>query len=170
MLKVIGKDGNNKKSGTYWMCICDCQKKERVPKQRSIRQDKLLDGRTLSCGCRKLEQETRGKRITNCFDTITYKYGVGITSKGEEFYFDKEDLGKITVVSSAWNFNDAGYLCARDTRENSEKYKNGRRKYVKLKDIIMDKKDGEIVKYINPKNKYDNRKSNLIKLKMQNLI
>ena len=44
-LTVVGIDGNNHKSGTYWMCICDCQNNERVPKQRSIRQDKLLEGK-----------------------------------------------------------------------------------------------------------------------------
>lgn len=166
MLEVVGLDTNNKNKGIYWMCICDCQRNERVPKQRSIRQDKLLEGRTKSCGCLKRKQETRSKRITNCFDTISCDYGIGTTSKGEKFYFDKEDLGRISSVSSSWSFNDAGYLEARDMRDCAEKYSNnGRRKMVKLKDIIMNKQPNEIIKYINPKNKFDNRKTNLRKIK-----
>ena len=165
MLEVVGLDTNSKNQGIYWMCICDCQRKERVPKQRSIRQDKLLAGKTKSCGCLKLKQKTRSKKITNCFDTISNNYGIGTTANGEKFYFDKEDLGKITSVSSSWNVNDAGYLEARDMRDCAERYSNGRRQMVKIKDIIMDKQPNEIVKYINPKHKYDNRKSNLIKIK-----
>lgn len=165
LLKVIGLDHNNKKHGIYWMCECKCQEHERVPKQRAIRQDKLLKGRTLSCGCLKLKQQTRSKYLTNKFDTVSEDYGIGYTSKGEKFYFDKEDLGKITSVSSSWSFNDSGYLGARDMRENAEKYPDGRRKLVYMKDIVMNKNNREVVKYINPKDKNDNRKSNLIKEK-----
>ena len=42
LLKVVGLDYNNKKKGIYWMCECKCQENERFPKQRAIRQDKLL--------------------------------------------------------------------------------------------------------------------------------
>lgn len=147
------------------MCECKCQEHERVPKQRAIRQDKLLEGRTLSCGCLKQKQETRSKHITNKFDTVSEEYGIGYTSKGEKFYFDKEDLGKITSISSSWSINDAGYLGARDMRESKGSYSDGRRKFIKLKDVVMDKQVGERVKYINPNNKNDNRKSNLVKEK-----
>ena len=163
LLKVVGLDYNNKKKGIYWMCECKCQENERVPKQRAIRQDKLLEGRTLSCGCLKKKQKTRGKHLTNMFDTVTENYGIGYTAKGEKFYFDKEDLGKITNISSSWHFNDSGYLGARDKRENAEKYPNGKRKIIYMKDVVMDKLPGEIVKYINPNDKNDNRKSNLVK-------
>lgn len=163
LLKVIGLDYNNKNHGIYWMCECKCQEHERVPKQIPRRQDKLLEGRTLSCGCLKKKQKTRSKHLTNKFDTVSEDFGIGYTSKGEKFYFDKEDLCKITSVSSCWHFNDSGYLCARDMRDNAEKYSNGRRKLVYMKHIIMDKKDGEVVKYVNPNNKNDNRKANLKK-------
>ena len=163
MLEVVGLDTNSKNQGIYWMCICDCQRQERVPKQRSIRQDKLLAGKTKSCGCLKLKQKTRSKKITNCFDTISNDYGIGTTANGEKFYFDKEDLGKITSISSSWSFNDSGYLGARDMRENAERYHDGRRKFIYMKDIVMNKLPGEIVKYINPNDKNDNRKSNLVK-------
>ena len=50
-----------------------------------------------------------------------------------------------------------------DIKEYAEKYHNGRRKFIYMKDIVMDKLPGEIVKYINPNDKNDNRKSNLVK-------
>ena len=111
----------------------------------------------------KEKQKTRSKHLTNKFDSISEDYGIGYTSKGEKFYFDKDDLEKITSISSSWSFNDSGYLGARDMRENAEKYPNGRRKFIYLKDVVMNKKDGEVVKYINSNDKNDNRKSNLIK-------
>ena len=118
------------------MCECKCEENKRVPKQRAIRQDKLLEGRTLSCGCLKLKQKTRGRCTTNKFDIVSEEYGIGCTAKGEKFYFDKEDLSKITSVSSSWSFNDGGYLCARDMRENAEKYSDGRKKLIYMKDYL----------------------------------
>lgn len=163
MLYVIGRDYNIEPyKQKHWMCVCDCQLKERVPKQRSIREDKLLEGRTLSCGCRKLLQKTRGIQNTNTFQLETYEYGVGYTNNGEEFLFDKEDYEKIINVSRSWHFNDGGYLEARDMRKNAMRYKNGRRKMVYLKDIVMNKNNGEKVTY-KTQNKNDNRKNNLIK-------
>ena len=161
-MKVVGRDFNSNKEGIYWMCECDCQKGVRVPKQRSIRQDKLLEGRTLSCGCLKLKQKTRGTRSTNTFE-IDGDTCIGYTSKGEKFLFDLEDFDLIKSVSESWHFNDSGYVTARDIRETSEKYKNGRSKLVYMKDIVMHKQLGETVRYINFKDKNDNRKSNLKK-------
>lgn len=163
-LTVVGIDGNNHKSGTYWMCICDCQNNERVPKQRSIRQDKLLEGKTLSCGCLKKEQKTRGKRKTNIFDlTSSDEYAIGYTFKGERFIFDKEDFDLIKTVSECWHFNDGGYLEARDKRGNNL-YKNNKKKMVYMKDIVMNKKEGEIVKFVT-KDKSNMCKNNLLKIK-----
>lgn len=162
-LYVVGRDYNNKKIGIYWMCICVCQMHERVPKQRSIRQDKLLEGRTLSCGCKKLEQKTRGIHSTNHFDLISNTYGIGYTAKNEKFIFDKEDYGKIISISKSWHFNDGGYLEARDMRPDAEKYENGRRKIVYMKDIVMNKRNGKIVRFKDIKRKFDIRKSNLKK-------
>lgn len=128
----------------------------------SIRQDKLLEGRTLSCGYNKDLQQTRSKHNTNKF-VLDGKYGIGYTYKGEKFYFDLEDYEKIIAVSQAWSFNDSGYLGARDMRDGALRYKNGRRKFVYLKDIIMNKEDGQTVVFIDKKKKYDCRKNNLIK-------
>ena len=163
-LTVVGPDYNNTNIvGRYWMCVCDCQLGERVPKQRSIREDKLLEGRTLSCGCNKLEQKTRSCHNTNHFDLDSNTYGIGYTADNEKFIFDKDDYGKIVSISESWHFNDGGYLEARDMRSDAEKYENGRRKIVYMKDIVMNKKKGEIVRIKDIKRKFDVRKSNLKK-------
>ena len=159
LFRTENKIESNGRKRVMWHCKCDCGN------ETDVRASDLKMGKIKSCGCLKLKQKTRSKKITNCFDTISNDYGIGTTANGEKFYFDKEDLGKITSVSSSWNVNDAGYLEARDMRDCAERYSNGRRQMVKIKDIIMDKQPNEIVKYINPKHKYDNRKSNLIKIK-----
>lgn len=163
-LTVIGRDTNNKHNGKWWMCICDCQKGKRVPMQIPRREDKLLRGNTTSCGCAKNEQKTRGKHYTNKFDLFSEDYGIGYTSNGKVFYFDKEDFDLIVSTSKCWNFNDDNYLFAVDKRENADRYENGRRKLIKLKDLVMNKKHGEIVKYVDCTKTYDNRKCNLIKI------
>lgn len=163
-LEVISKSEKDERSGTYWTCKCHCPEctKRRTIKYVSIRQDKLLEGRTLSCGYQKDLQKTRAKKETNSFKNNT-EYYIGYTYKGEEFWFDLEDYELVTTVSKSWFFNDGGYLIARDMRDNAPKYKDGRRKIVHLKDVVMNKQHGEKVFYIDNKSKYDNRKSNLKK-------
>jgi hypothetical protein len=128
----------------------------------SIRQDKLLEGRTKSCGYKKDLQKTRSKRETNRFE-IKDDYVVGYTYDGEKFYFDKDDYELVTSVSMSWSFNDSGYLGARDMRDGIGRYPDGRRKFVRLKDIVMRKQSGERVEYIDKSARHDNRKSNLIR-------
>ncbi len=163
-LEVIRKNEEDERTGTYYFCKCHCPEcsKSRNPKIVSIRQDKLKEGRTLSCGYNKELQKTRGIKNTNKFK-LYKNYYIGYTSKGEFFYFDKEDYDLITSVSTSWSFNDGGYLAARDKRKDSEKYANGNRKLVYLKDIVLKKQDGERVEYVDKLSKYDNRKSNLKK-------
>ena len=48
-------------------------------------------------------------------------------------------------------------------RPDAEKYENGRRKIVYMKDIVMNKRNGEIVRFKDIKRKFDIRKSNLKK-------
>lgn len=165
-LKVIRKNEEDKRQGTYWLCECSCPEctKRRIPKLVSIRQDKLLEGRTKSCGYNKDLQETRGAKNTNKFE-VNQDYCVGYTYKGEKFYFDTSDYDLVTGVSTCWHFNDSGYVTARDMRESSGRYQTtGRRRIVYLKDIVMGKQKGEQVKYVNYTAKNDNRKSNLMKV------
>lgn len=48
-LTVLYKDQNNKKTGTYWVCQCDCGN------IKSVRRDHLINGHIKSCGCYNIE-------------------------------------------------------------------------------------------------------------------
>lgn len=163
-LEVISKNSEDERTGTYWLCKCNCPEctSRRNKKLISIRQDKLLEGRTSSCGYSKELQKTRGNFETNKFD-IKEDYCIGYTYKGDKFIFDLDDYDLVISVSKSWSYNDSGYVAARDKRKDSKKYKDGRSQYVYLKDVVMNKKPGQKVEYVNKKNKFDNRKSNLIK-------
>jgi hypothetical protein len=93
---------------------------------------------------------------TNVYD-LTGEYGIGYTSKGEEFWFDLEDYDKIKDY--CWYLAGHGYFKARTLK--SDNFKSDK---IYLHRIIMDAKDGELVDHIHHnKNEcnYDNRKSNL---------
>ena len=71
------------------MCKCDCGNFVEI-----VGID-LRNGHTKSCGCIHSEQlVNRNKEMAkeNAWDTTSKEYGIGYTSKGEEFYFDKEDF------------------------------------------------------------------------------
>ena len=48
----------------------------------------LRNGNTTSCGCVRKEKTKERMKKFNTYDLETYEYGVGYTTKGEEFYFD----------------------------------------------------------------------------------
>lgn len=76
-------------------------------------------------------------------------YGIGYTSKGEEFYFDLEDYDKIKDY--CWCINKSGYCCARNCNNKNIIY---------LHRLILDIHSNLYADHINH-NKNDNRKSNL---------
>jgi len=79
-------------------------------------------------------------------------YMVGITSKGEEFCFDKEDFHKVSKYTWALLQTKIGpYVITND---------NKTRKRILLHRLIMNPPDGMIVDHINH-NGVDNRKSEL---------
>lgn len=95
---------------TYWICKCSCGNKDDL----SIRGD-ALGKRTWSCGCYHKEQAAKyckeNYTKTNKYD-LSGEYGIGWTSKNEEFWFDLEDYDKIKGY--CWSIADSGYLQARD--------------------------------------------------------
>lgn len=99
-------------------------------------------GRIKSCGCSRKGIKVKRKRW-NKYD-LTHEYGIGYTTKGEIFYFDLEDYGKIKPYS--WGTAN-GYICARI---------NG--KTTRMHRFILNA--SKIVDHINH-NKADNRKFNL---------
>src|SRR6185369_2984799 len=90
-LKVIELFGFTKSNKAVWLCLCDCGNETTVVGSH------LINGNTKSCGCYKMEvarSKKSYKRKTNTYD-LSGKYGIGFTTKDEEFYFDLEDYNKI---------------------------------------------------------------------------
>ena len=75
---------------------------------------------------------------------LSGEYGIGFTSKGEEFYFDLEDYDKVS--EHTWCLDAYGYV------------KNGRS--LLMHRLVMDAQDGMVVDHINHDTR-DNRKANL---------
>lgn len=85
---------------TSWHCKCDCGN------ELDVIGNSLKSGGTKSCGC--LQKELKKKY--NTYD-LSGEYGIGYTTKGEEFYFDLEDYDKIKDY--CWCINKQGYVIAR---------------------------------------------------------
>lgn len=98
-----------------WKCKCDCGN-EVVVIGKSL--TKKNNG-TKSCGClaKEVARETMYKtsKKYNTYD-LSGEYGIGYTSKGEEFYFDLEDYDKIKDY--CWHINEQGYVVTKDANRN----------------------------------------------------
>lgn len=132
---------------SQWLCQCECG-------QTTItRGAHLIDGTTQSCGCLK-KQKLNNRKLNNKFD-LNGDFGIGYTTKGEEFWFDKEDY--YLICEYCWRYDKKGYVVA---------YDKNTKKVVKLHRLVMGVTDKKIKidhKSHPPRNehKYDNRKSNL---------
>lgn len=156
----IGKDGRKE---IMWECLCDCGNPNPVVVMGSNLKRKNRG--TQSCGClaRELSSERAKETVkelhkknhkVNTYD-LSGEYAIGYTSKGEEFWFDKEDYN--LVKDYCWHYTQKGYLEA----TNAET-----RKAIKLHRLVMGvtnlkvqvdhKKHPTIYEH-----KIDNRKSNL---------
>ena len=154
-LTVVKRGENDKYGKTQWWCECDCQlllpEKER--KLKLIPAKALKSGATQSCGCLQREMASKKNKKFNQYD-LTGEYGIGYTSKGEEFYFDLEDYDKIKdyhwYISTTYGYVITG-------KRNSEK------QTIAFHRIVMNCEDPNIeidhIHGINSRN--DNRKSNL---------
>ena len=122
---------------TAWLCQCDCGN---ILKTRSF---SLTNGTTKSCGCLAKELRVARMKKYNTYD-LTGEYGIGYTSKGEEFYFDLEDYDK--VKDYCWNKHKE-YIATRNVSG-----------YILFHRLVMGISDENIaVDHINH-NKSDNRK------------
>jgi len=83
-LTVLNLKSIRKYGIVYWRCICDCGNKAEL----EIRASHLKAGTIKSCGC------LLTKRKGNDYD-LNGNFGIGYTSKKEEFYFDLDDFEKI---------------------------------------------------------------------------
>ena len=149
---------SKEKNITKWKCKCDCDNEKII----IVSSSNLTSGNTKSCGCLRKEEFSKRKKKYNTYD-LSGEYGIGYTSKGEEFYFDLEDYDKIK--NYCWRIDDNGYVMT-DIREN------GVRCVVGIHRIITDCPNDLMPDHIGGRHsKNDNRKSNLrIVTKQQNTM
>jgi hypothetical protein len=151
-LTVIGRD-YTRRERTYWWCICSCNNELL---KKSIPNNRLTSGNTKSCGClrKELTGKAASKRLKkyNNYD-LSGEYGIGYTSKGEEFYFDLEDYD--LIKDYCWRKTNYGYISSKRNR-----------KQIFLHRLVMGVVDESLkikVDHVKHK-KYDNRKSELRKV------
>lgn len=161
---VIRDSGKrNSQGAVLWECECDCSR-ETI---HLVTTASLKNGSSRSCGC--LQKEISAKTMSrtmkkyNQYDNSNNDYGIGYTSKGEEFYFDLEDYEKIKMY--CWFINSDGYVCT------NVYDKNKKRKALLMHRVIMNCVNDKIsVDHINHIT-HDNRKSNLrLATQSQNLM
>ena len=128
----------NGRTVARWLCLCECGN------EITVNGKNLRDKRTKSCGC---SRKGINKKY-NKYD-LTGEYGVGYTSKGEEFLFDLEDYDKIKDY--CWHLSH-GYVASYIPLSN---HKN-----VLFHKLVMNYSDEMDIDHINHK-KHDNRKKNL---------
>ena len=139
---VISCHGKNNFGEHLWNCKCSCGT------EKIVLGHSLTNGHSQSCGCLKNELSGDRNKKYNIYD-LSGEYGIGYTSKGEEFWFDLEDYDKIKDY--CWLINDRGYVIARDCKNDG--------KNISLHWIIAGQK---YVDHINgSKTLFDNRKCNL---------
>lgn len=136
---------DGKKHQAQWLCKCDCGKKVVVMSASLIR------GHTKSCGCTRKEAVSEACKKYNTYD-LSGEYGIGYTSKGEEFYFDLEDYEKIKDY--CWYINQQGYVMAYDCNAKDSG------SHILMHRLIMCFPDEIEVDHINH-NKRNNKKENL---------
>ena len=118
------------KKSAQWLCECSCSKHGRVV----VTTNNLKHGNVRSCGCLAHEASVRlltgnqyGKsnKRYNEYDLTSFDYGVGYTTKGEEFYFDLEDYD--LIKDYCWNIR-YGYVVTKDCTTG---------KYIRMHRLIM---------------------------------
>lgn len=148
--------GNNGDVNHIYECLCDCG--NLCEKNRKG----LLKQQSVSCGCNLSKTISIKNSKENKYD-LSGEYGIGYTSKGEEFYFDLEDYDKIKDY--CWT-KSQGYIKS----YGKLKYK----KSIQLHRLIMgvENENDFIVDHIKGfGSECDNRKSNLrIVSKSQNAM
>jgi hypothetical protein len=143
-LKVISKNGVNKKGETLWNCKCKCGN------DVIVRTYMLNNGTKTDCGTCPLVK-TRITPINVKFKEISYirknDYIIGIDKRGNQFLFDLDDFERLKEYN--WHLDANQYVRC--------KHKGN---YFFMHRFLLHPKDGEKVDHING-NTFDNRKINL---------
>ena len=142
-LKVLGQaeDYINPSGVHYAQYECECQCKNHT--HIIVQAQHLKSGHSQSCGCLNIEAHIK----RNKYD-LSGEYGIGYTSKGEEFYFDLEDYDKIKDYT--WYFDKDGYVVS-----------GSGKRHRKMHRVVMNASNGFDIDHIHEGTRNDNRKSNL---------
>lgn len=131
------------------MCLCQCSCEKHTI--RPVLISNLVSGKSKSCGC-LCSEVTISRNKNNSISTKFIEkdtYYLGVTAKGEQFIFDKDDFDIVSKYT--WYKNKSGYVETSLTRNN----------HLLLHRLVMkDIQNGFVVDHIN-RNKCDNRKCNL---------
>lgn len=143
-LTVISMSDERRGKGNLicWNCICECGKTV------SVMGISLTQEHTKSCGCYNKDRISQRSKKYNDYDLESKEYGVGRTSQGIEFIFDKNDFDKIKEY--CWSVDSKGYLQAKIPRQS---------KMITFHRLILDFPNCD-VDHVN-RNRLDNRRSNL---------
>lgn len=143
-LKVLYENGRTKSGDILWLCECECTNV--VP----VTASNLRTGHTKSCGCLVIEKQFETHKKYNKYD-LTGDYGIGYTSKGEEFYFDLEDYD--LIKDHCWYINARGYVVTQTDNDKQVLY---------LHRVVTNAKENEVVDHkFGSDYLYDNRKCKL---------
>ena len=137
-----------------WLCLCDCGT------QKIINGYVLRRGSSKSCGCLSQEVKSETHKKYNTYDLTSKEYGIGYTSTGEEFWFDKEDYD--LIKDYCWHYGTGGYLKTNLPGGDYlifHRFIMGVTNESWLSTIVDHKKHGTMDEF-----KYDNRKENLRKV------
>lgn len=141
-LTVIARVDDDKSKKVMWLCECECGKRH------ITRSNSLTSGLRKSCGCMQINNN-RGFIPKNHYD-LTGEFGIGYTSKGEKFLFDKADYEKIKNIN--W-YDCCGYIVGNDNT-------GVKQKQIKMHRLIMNYPNDKAIDHISG-DKHDNRKQNL---------
>jgi hypothetical protein len=127
-----------------WLCECKCGN------ECVIEGSDLRNKTTQSCGCLQRELQSKRRSKYNTYD-LTGEYGMGYTSKNEEFYFDLEDYD--LIKDFCWRKRPDDMFDAKTKVRNNER--------ILLHILIMGTVNCDVqVDHIEHK-RFDNRKSKL---------
>lgn len=146
---------NSKKA--RWVCLCDCGNIH-IADASNIKR-----GGTKSCGClhhEKCIENGKHNKKYNVYDLESKEYGIGYTSDGYKFIFDKEDYD--LIKDYCWHKHTDGYLrtCCDYYYDDNNKRHN---KYIMIHQLIQKAYKYDSDKYLDHINgdPTDNRKENL---------
>lgn len=148
MLKIVDYMGVDAKGANIFKCRCSCKEHNIVISTYT----QLKMGRD-NCGCLKAERRRESMGAKNTYD-LSGEYGVGFTSNGDTFYFDKEDYDIIS--NYVWHKDKYGYM-------KTNLIVNGKRTLSLMHRMIAIENgydENFVIDHIN-RVKTDNRKKNL---------